>query len=149
MSDLPAEFPTPTHSVVPADRAPERTGIVCFLSSTTRRGRWSVPRSLRIAAIFGNVELDLREAEISAGITEIEVMALFGNCEITIPQGVRVECNGDGFAGNFELKVSRTGEIALDAPIIRIRGSAYFANVEATIRTPSMWERFAAKRLRG
>jgi hypothetical protein len=108
---------------------------------------------MRVATVFGNVELDLREAEISEGITEIEVMAVFGNCEITIPAGVRVDCTGDGFAGNFELHMAGGGGVPFDAPadapMIRIRGTAYFANVEAKIRTPSMWERFTAKHLKG
>ena len=149
MTELPAEIPQPRYVVVPAGKAPERTGIVAFLSSTTKNGRWSVPRHMRLAAVFGNIELDLREAEISEGITEIEIMAVFGNCEITIPAGVRIDCTGDGFAGNFELRVSGGVEAAPDAPMIRIRGTAYFANVEAKVRTPSMWQRFTAKHLKG
>ena len=149
MTEVPAEISPPRYVVVPADKAPERTGIVSFLSSTTRNGRWSVPRHMRVAAVLGNVELDLREAEISEGITEIEVMAVFGNCEITIPAGVRVDCTGDGFAGNFELRMSGSVAAPADAPVIRIRGTAYFANVEAKVRAPTMWERFAARRLKG
>jgi hypothetical protein len=149
MTELPAEIPEPRYVVVPADKAPERTGIVSFMSSTTRNGRWAVPRHMRLAAVFGNIELDLRDAEISEGITEIEVMAVFGNCEITIPAGVRVECTGHGFAGNFELRVSGGVDTPADAPVIRIRGTAYFANVEAKVRSATMWERFAARHLKG
>jgi hypothetical protein len=69
MTELPAEIPEPRYVVVPADKAPERTGIVSFMSSTTRNGRWAVPRHMRLAAVFGNIELDLRDAEISEGIT--------------------------------------------------------------------------------
>ena len=38
---------------------PGRRGAVAFLSSTNRDGDWILPRSFRVVAFMGNVELDL------------------------------------------------------------------------------------------
>jgi len=39
-----------------------RAGVVSFLSSNEREGRWQLPRRYRALAVLGNVELDLRRA---------------------------------------------------------------------------------------
>ena len=142
-------LPVKMHVVVPPERVPERQGIVAFLSSNGRKGRWTLPRRMRVAALMGNVELDLREAEISSGVSEIEVFALFGNCEVYVPVGVRVESVGDGFAGNFELRMEGAPDYPPDAPVVRIKGTAYFANVEAVVKGPSRRQLKAQKKLRG
>ena len=137
------------HAVVAGDRVPVREGIVAFLSSTTRHGRWTLPRYMRVAAIFGNVELDLREAEIAEGVSEIEILGVFANVEVTVPPGVRVESVGHAFLGNFELRMRGAPDFPPDAPVIRIRGSAYFATVEAAIKVIGRRELRAERKLLG
>ena len=99
-------YPLIRHTVVAADRVPPREGIVVFWSSTKREGRWTLPRTMRVASIMGSAELDLREAEIGEGVSEIEVMAVFGSVEIFVPVGVRVEVVGEAMMGSFELRMS-------------------------------------------
>lgn len=108
--------------------------MVVFFSSTKREGRWTLPRALRVAAVMGSAELDLREAAFAEGVSEIEVMAVLGNVEIFVPVGVRVECSGEALAGNFEVRMSGAPDVAPGAPVLRIRGSAYFANVEVVVK---------------
>ena len=47
-------------------------GVVSFLSSNERQGPWELPRRFRALAVLGNVELDLRGAEIGYGLSVIE-----------------------------------------------------------------------------
>jgi hypothetical protein len=144
-ADIPA-----LHVVVPPDRVPERQGVLAFFSSNERQGKWTLPRKMRVATFMGSVVLDLREAELSSGVSEIEIFALLGNCEIYVPAGVRVEQLGDGFAGNFELRMDGAPEIPPDAPVIRIRGMVYFSNVEAIVKGLSRRQlRKQQKMLRG
>lgn len=144
------DLPVPVrHVVVPAGQVSEREGVVTFLSGTTRKGRWTLARHTRHAIVLGNVTLDLREAEIADGVSEIEVMAVFGNCEVIVPPGVRVECGGAGFFGNFEVKMTGAPDFPPGAPIVRIRGSAYFSNVEAMVKAVGRRELRAERKLLG
>jgi hypothetical protein len=144
---LPAP-PSLRHTVIPSDAAPPRLGIVSFMGSVERKGSWLLPRNLRVVGVMGAVVLDLREAQIPAGGTEIEIFVMFASVEIILPPGVRVESVGNAFGGNFELRMNGAIESRPDAPLIRIKGDVIFGNVETTVRYPNETERAARKRLR-
>ena len=114
------------------------SGVVSFLSSNERRGRWELPRRFRALAVMGNVELDLREAEVGYGLSLIEAVAVMGNIEITIPPDIAVECDGDTLLGSFTLKYDgRASPAAANRErTIRITGTAYAANVEVVVKGP-------------
>ena len=109
--------------------------MAAFLSHQARKGVWSVPRHFRVACVLGNAELDLREARLATGITEIEVFALFASVEILVPPGVRVEAEGSGLAGTFSFEPDGTVEVPPDAPVIILKGDAYLSSVEAVARS--------------
>ena len=134
MSDTPSR---PSSQVVPDEFVPERAGTVAFLGSQTRQGHWLLPRLYRIVSLFGNVEIDLTMARVGPGESRIEVRALFGNVEIKIPPEMRVECEGTGILANFESNTKLQPPLGQDAPLIRIGGSALFANVEVTVVDPN------------
>jgi hypothetical protein len=122
---------------------PERnspvTGIVSFLSSTEREGRWALPRHLRALAVLGNVEIDLRDAVIGVGVSVIEAVAVLGNVEILVPPEIAVECDGDAFLGNFTLKYAGrvNTAVANRERIIRVTGTAYAASVSVIVKGPN------------
>lgn len=136
------------HTIVPAAEVRERAGVLAVLSGQSRQGEWMVPRELRIAAVFGSVDLDLREARIAAGETRIHVYALFGSVELLFPPGVRVEIDVDGFASNSQVVPDSTVPLPPDAPTIRITGSAYFASVDGSVRFAGESQRDAKKRIK-
>ena len=113
-------------------------GVVSFLSSTERQGRWELPRQFRALAVMGSVELDLREAEVGYGLTTIEAVAVMGNIELTIPPHIRVECDGDSLLGTFTLKYEgRTSPAhATGDRVIRISGTAYVGAVTVAVKGP-------------
>jgi hypothetical protein len=115
------------------------SGVVSFLSSHEREGRWELPRHFRALAVMGNVELDLREAVIGIGVSLIEAVAVMGNIEITVPPDVAVESDGDSLLGSFVVKYkgSASPSAATGLKKIRITGTAYLANVEITVKGPS------------
>lgn len=136
------------HAVVSVDRVPEREGMVVFLSGSKREGRWTMPRYMRVAAIFGSAEIDLREAEIAEGVSEVEVFAVFGSVEVFVPVGVRVECTGHALLGSFETRMSGVPDFAPNAPTIRVKGSAYGASVEVVVKPITRKQLRAEERLR-
>ena len=124
----PAAYP-----VVPET---SRGGVVSFLSSTEREGRWELPRHFRALAVLGNVELDLRDALIGIGVSFIEAVAVMGNIEITVPPDVAVESDGDSLLGSFvvKYKAGATPAAATGLRTIRITGTAYASSVEIIVK---------------
>jgi hypothetical protein len=120
--------------------APEtsRGGVVSFLSSTEREGRWELPRHFRALAVLGNVELDLRDAVIGIGVSVIEAVAVMGNIEIIVPPDVAVESDGDSLLGSFAVKYkgAATAASATGLRTVRIIGTAYVSSVEISIKGP-------------
>ena len=119
--------------------APETShgGVVSFLSSNEREGRWELPRHFRALAVLGNVELDLRDAIIGIGVSFIEAVGVMGNIEITVPPDVAVESDGDSLLGSFVVKYKGvTAAAATGLRTIRITGTAYLSSVEITVKGP-------------
>ncbi len=124
------------HTVVPADTVRPRGGVMAVFSGQKRTGPWELPRHMRVAAVMGSVELDLREAVMAEGEIEIEIFCLFGSVEICVPPGVQVECDGDAFAGEFGYSPDSMFMPQLGAPRVRITGSATFGEVKCETRLP-------------
>src|SRR5687768_12503517 len=120
--------------------APEvaRDGVVSFLSSNEREGRWELARHFRALAVFGNIELDLRDALIGVGVSVIEAVAVMGNIEITVPPNVTVESDGDSLLGSFVVKYKGrlTGAEADGLRTVRITGTAYAGSIEICVKGP-------------
>ena len=121
-----------------ATEPPSSDGVVSFLSSNEREGRWPLPRRFRALAVLGNVELDLREADIGLGVSVIEAVAVMGNIEITVPPDVAVESSGDSLLGSFVVKYARgvSAATATGYKKVHITGTAYAASVEVHVKGP-------------
>ena len=122
------------HRVLPENLVPPRNGVTVWWSNIKREGEWILPRIFRVFTCMGNVELDLTHARMSADVSEIEIMCVLANVEITVPTDVRVMCEGEGLMGNFETQ--RIGEIPpvpIDAPVVKITGNAYLGSVTVKV----------------
>jgi Cell wall-active antibiotics response 4TMS YvqF len=131
-----SEHDEPEQQLVPDTRS--TSGVVSFLSSNEREGRWHLPRRFRALAVMGNVELDLRSAEIGYGLSVIEAVAVMGNIEITISPDITVESDGDSLLGSFVLKYDgRANPAAANRDrVIRVTGTAYLSAVTIHVKGP-------------
>lgn len=122
--------------LVPDSRS--TSGVVSFLSSTEREGRWQLPRRFRALAVMGNIEIDLRAAEIGYGLSVIEAVAVLGNIEITVSPEIAVECDGDSLLGSFVLKYEGRANPAAASrdKVVRITGTAYAGAVTVSVKGP-------------
>lgn len=120
--------------LLPQSVVPARSGVTVWWSNVKREGEWILPRTFRIFTFMGNAELDLELARMGEGISEIEIRCILGNVEIKVPADIRVQCEGDGIAGNFELV--RIGEVPtpdVNAPTLKVTGTAYLGSVTVKI----------------
>ena len=87
-------------------------------------------------AVMGNVELDLRAADVGYGLSVIEAVAVLGNIEITVPPDIAVECDGDSFMGTFTLKYQgrASPSSANRDRTVRVTGSAYAGAVTVNVK---------------
>lgn len=136
LADLPlARQGAPQQTaLVPAAQAPAGARTMSIFGSTTRGGAWAVPRKLAVRAVFGNVELDFRNAVLPAGPVDLDVSAVFGNIEITVPPHLAVASDGVAILGNFDHVDRAAQDLPPDAPVLRIQGKSVFGNVEISMK---------------
>jgi hypothetical protein len=135
LEGLPAlTVPAPASTGTDLDaRAPKmRERLVAIMSGIVRRGLWVIPRRMRVVAVMGGVELDLRQAQLPPGVTEIHAFILMGGLSVSVPPGVRLETDGFAFMGGFEDRVDDAG-VSRDAPVVRITGVAIMGGVDARV----------------
>jgi hypothetical protein len=72
-----------------------RRPVAGVFGRDSRDGCWVVPENLPVVAIFGEVELDLREALLQSGRIVIYATLLLGTIHLIVPDGVVVETTGN------------------------------------------------------
>jgi hypothetical protein len=122
--------------MVGVDDVPPRGVVMAMLSGAERKGRWLVPRHMKVWAFMGGVEVDFRQARFAPGVTEIEITAIMGAVEVLVPPDVTVECTGLAFAGGFSATTGDADDFDPSRPILRISGMACMGGVEAKVKEP-------------
>ncbi len=156
-ADLPAlrdsdAMPGYAPMFAPSEIVPARGVVIAVLGGTSRKGSWIVPRHLKVFAMLGGCEIDLRDARFAPGVTELDVTAILGGIEVTVPPGVRVEAAGSAFLGGFDANGGESMMIDPGQPVLRVTGLALLGGVQVKVRGPSKKkiERYeAARRLPG
>lgn len=148
VEDLPAAKggQPPPLAMVPADAPPATKSLVAVLGGVTRKGRWTLPRVLRVFTLLGGAEIDLRECAFPPGLTEIKVFAIFGGVEVIVPPNLAIECEGTAILGGFESVERGPAPPDPDAPRVHISGFALFGGAEISTRLPGETVREAKKR---
>ena len=82
-----------------------RRAVTGIFGRDSRDGRWVVPDNLPVVAIFGEVELDLREALLQSGRIIVYATLIAGTLHLVVPDGVSVEVTGSAM---LTRKINRT-----------------------------------------
>ena len=117
-----------------------RKNFFALMSGVIRKGKWLVPEKSRAVAIMGGVSLDLREATLTAPVTDIYIFAMMGGVEIIVPPDVRLESDGFAIMGGFEDQLTEPASLDPNAPLIRVHGLAIMGGVEARVAAPGEGE---------
>lgn len=115
---------------------PKKRTFFALMSGVLRRGNWVVPAKSRAIAFMGGVSLDLREATLTAPVTDIYIFAMMGGVEIIVPPHVRLESDGFAIMGGFEDQLTEPSSRDPDAPLVRVHGIAIMGGVEARVAAP-------------
>ena len=106
---------------------PGRT-LVGVFGGTDQRGRWRLPRRLRILAVFGGVDADLGAAQVEAPLSTITVVAIFGGVSLTAPLGLSLQLSGASLLGGKSDK-RPAGPPLPGSPVIHVRAYTLLGGV--------------------
>jgi hypothetical protein len=101
--------------------------MIAIFGGATRTGRWRVRRNISAVALFGGIDLDLRDAIFEAPVVEISGFWCFGGLDIKVPEGIEVRDQTAGIFGGTD--VSNIGDPAPGAPTLVIKGVSLFGGV--------------------
>jgi class 3 adenylate cyclase len=129
--DLPAAAPGER----PQRRAKRFTGVL--FSDTERTGRWRLPRFGLALVLFGNADLDLRQAELGGRTVSLTALVLFGNVDVYVPEGVEVDLGGLAVFGHRR-EHGRDVAPLPGTPLLRVHIFSLFATADLW-RVPLSW----------
>lgn len=110
---------------------PSQDRFVAILSSSSRRGVWSVPHRLEVLGVMSDSVVDLTSASLPGDIVDIHIRVVMANIRIIVPAGLRVVNRVGAFLANVETSSALDlAPMVPGTPVIRITGYATMANVE-------------------
>jgi len=99
-----------------------------LLGKVVRRGRFRLRRWTLGASVFGDLDLDLRDATMDEPRAAVTVLAAFGNADIYVPEGVNVDVGGLTVFGHRRDWGRDAGQP--DAPSIHVRVIGFAGTVD-------------------
>jgi hypothetical protein len=114
-----------------------RSPVLGVFSRESRDGRWVVPATLPVLAVFGEVQLDLRDAVLQSQRVVVHATVVGGTLEILVPDGVLVELSGTSV---LTRKINRTQRAATAGmPVIDVRAIAFGGTIRVISPRKSRW----------
>ena len=105
---------------------------VAVFGGVTRTGRWRVRRKIHSVALFGGMDLDLREAIFEGTTVDMSGFWCFGGLDIKVPEGIEVRDQTVGIFGGTDVR--DIGDPLPGAPTLVIKGVTLFGGV--SVRGP-------------
>jgi hypothetical protein len=117
-------------------RSPVRFLFAMF-GSTEREGRIRVGRRVECLSLFGNIDLDLRQATLETDVVTVVAIGIFGALDVYVPEGVEVDLHGFALGGhkrtNGNDPLPQPG-----TPLVRVFAISVFAGIDVW-RVPIAW----------
>ena len=147
VSDLPAlpadhiatPLPTPVYALAAPREGDGTQEIRAVFGEVVRRGQWVVPERIDVSVLMGSTVLDLTQAKLQPGLMTIDATVIFGDLNVIVPPGVRLECHaGTAIFGSFDHKETPRDTLPADAPTVRVTGTAILGSVTVKVRYPKL-----------
>ena len=117
-------------------RRPTRL-LFSMFSSTEREGRLRVPRWVAGMTVFGNIDLDLRQATLEGDVITIVALGIFGTFDVYVPEGVEVDLHGFALGGHKRAN-GNDPPPQPGTPLVRVFAVSIFAGMDVW-RVPIEW----------
>jgi hypothetical protein len=95
--------------------------VFSIFGSSERDGRIRVHQRVRCVTVFGNVDLDLRQATLEGEVVTIAAFGLFGAIDVYVPEGVEVDLHGFALFGHKRANGNRPATAPRNASHPRLR----------------------------
>jgi hypothetical protein len=101
---------------------------IAFFGSVIRRGRLRLRRRTLVISAFGDVDLDLREAEMHDPRVAVKIFVACGNVDLYVPEGINVEVSGTIIFGR--LREWGRDVVRADTPTVSVRSLGCIGTVD-------------------
>ena len=120
--------------VAPAEFTQEHERVSSIMSSTKRRGVWRPARRVSLLCLMSESELDLTQAVLQPGITEIHIRALMSQVKVIVPPGVRVVLQASSIMAEVSDETMEPPAVGSGAPVVLITGGVMMTELRAIVR---------------
>jgi hypothetical protein len=124
---VPESTPAKEFSIDTTSSSDESDKLVAIFGGVNRNGNWRIRRHTHAVAIFGGMDLDLRNAIFESPTVEISGFWCFGGLDIKVPPGIQVRDQTAGIFGGTDVR--DLGEPVPGAPTLVIKGVTLFGGV--------------------
>jgi class 3 adenylate cyclase len=135
LEEVARDLPAVTDAGRPRRRPRRFIGSV--FSDVERTGRWRLGRFGVAVVVFGNVDLDLRQAEFDGAVASLTALVLFGNIDLYVPEGVEVDLGGLAVFGHRH-EWGRDVPPLPGTPLLRVHVYSLFGTADVW-RVPLSW----------
>lgn len=111
----------------PHERTNDHVDLFVAFSGIDNVNKASNFQGGKITALFGGVNLDLRQARVQRE-AKLDVFMAFGGVEIKVPEGWIVKASGLPLFGGWEDKTTKPSNAG--APVLHVRGTCLFGGFE-------------------
>lgn len=129
---VPARQARSPFTIDTAGQNTETDKMIAIFGGVNRTGRWRVRKNIQAFALFGGMDLDLRDAIFEGPVIEISGFWCFGGLDMKVPEGIEVLDQTAGIFGGTDVR--DIGDPAPGAPSLVIKGVALFGGV--SVRGP-------------
>jgi uncharacterized protein DUF1707 len=118
--------PSTTYEVDTRSASEQPGRFIAVFGGTDRRGKWRVRKNNQALALFGGIDLDMRDAIFESPTIEITAISCFGGLDIKVPDGVDVRNEVVGIFGGSDTKDINPMP---GSPTLVVKGLALFGGV--------------------
>jgi predicted membrane protein len=112
------------------DESSDEFRLAAIVGGKEFTSRAGALRSASLLAVVGGVEIDMREATLDAEGATLEVTAVLGGVEVTLPPDWRVRVEKHGSLGGVDVKLTDSAERPESAPTLNVVTRAWLGGIE-------------------
>jgi Cell wall-active antibiotics response 4TMS YvqF len=94
-------------------------------------------RSGSAVALMGGAEIDLREATLDPGGATLDVTAILGGVQVTLPAGWNVQVESHGLLGGVDTQLTPATDLLPGAASLKVSTNTWLGGIQIVDRAPA------------